>query len=547
MLWLIYSTLGYAQEPAPETTEETETSAPDTTETTEGDTTNTSETETTDTNSVESTEVPVPETTPPKNTETTEANTSTPENTQEDTVVIEDPIIITTPGTLRLQATYRPGFVVDFEGRSLNAGWTFDSRLRTGFDIIQKDWKFIINGDLASGQFAGTPWNLDGTEHRYHPERIGILNPENNVLRNAYLSTKIGKVGILTGVMTSHWGLGIVSNDGAHEQEFGRSDYGDRMLRTALYTKVSNAIITVAGDVVLEDDIGGDSDEFRSYQALTSVRIPFSKTDQIGILGLYRNQTEISNQHSLKGFFLDVYGMFSKNIGALNFYAQAEAAYLHGTTNLISNRNHPEGLSVRSFGSAFRLGAEHTTLGKLGVNGGFASGDSDPSDGTYSTFTFDRDHNAGSLLFDVHQAAREVAEHNLLTDPEHAGQPPDGVDALVSEGAIRQTLYIQPHLQYNIMPNLNLKLGSVFAWSTTTIQSPFVSYRNGGVALNYLGQSTEGYMLGTELNWRATCIRSLKEKTSLSLYIEGAHLLPSANLGIESTLSLVRIQSLLSW
>ena len=545
MFWLIYSTLGYTQEPTSETTEETESTEESTKGT--GESTETPVLESTETKAPETTEIPATEI---PATETTESETSTTDSQEEakdEMVLIEEPIIITTPGTLRLQATYHPGFVVDFEGRELEDGWTFDSRLRTGLDIVQKDWKFILNGDIANGQFAGQPWNLEGTEHRYHPERIGILHPDNFLLRNAYLHTQIGKIGILTGVMTSHWGLGIVSNDGAHEQEFGRADYGDRMLRTALYTKVANAIITVAGDVVLEDDIGGDSDGFRSYQALTSLRLPFSQTDQIGFLGLYRDQTEISSKHTLKGFFLDAYGMFSKSMGDITVSAQAEAAYLHGTTNRLSNRNHPEGLDVRSFGSAFRLGAEHAKIGKLGINGGFASGDSDPSDGTYSTFTFDRDHNAGSLLFDVHQAAREIAEYNLLTDPQHAGQPPDGVEALVTEGAIRQSMYIQPYLQYNVIPSFNLRLGSVLAWSTTPIQSPFVSYRNGGVALNHLGESTDGYLLGTELNWRATFLQPFSDKQSVSLYVEGAHLLPSANLGMESTLSMVRIQSLLSW
>ena len=398
----------------------------------------------------------------------------------------EEPVIVNTPGTLRLNATHRPGFQVDFEGISLEEGWTFDSRLRTGAHIKQQDWEFVLNGDVFHGQFAGTPWNLSGSEHRYHPERIGVLNTENFVLRNAFLKTKIGPVGLLTGVVTSHWGLGLVSNDGAHEQEFGRADYGDRMLRTALYTKLGPAILTVAGDVVLEDDIGGDSDNFLAYQALTSVRIPFSEKNQVGLLGLYRHQTEVTTKQVLQGFFIDAFGTATAEVGAVSLTAEAEFAYLHGTTDRITNRNNPEGLDVRAYGSVFRTRAQHKKFGAIGINGGFASGDADPSDDVYSTFTFDRDQNAGSLLFDVHQAAREIAEHNLLTDPAHAGQPPDGVDSLVTEGAIRQAMYVQPHIQYPITENLNIKLGSVIAWSTVPIRSPFVSYRNGGVPLNYL-------------------------------------------------------------
>ena len=186
-------------------------------------------------------------------------------------------------------------------------------------------------------------------------------------------------------------------------------------------------------------------------------------------------------------------------------------------------------------------------MGSLGINGGFASGDANPSDDLYSTFTFDRDHNAGSFLFDVHQAAREIAQHNLLTDPAHSGTPPDGVDSVVSEGAIRQSMYLQPHVQYNISPSAHLRLGSVLAWSTTPIRSAFVSYRNGGVALNYLGNPTEGYDLGTELNWRLTGILPFDETKNITAYVEGAHLLPSSNLSTEEMLSMIRIQSAISW
>ena len=140
---------------------------------------------------------------------------------------------VTVHGTLRTQASYRPSFLVDFEGTSLDAGWSFDSRLRTGIDLHNPnendaiDWKLIVNGDLFHGQFAGHPWNLNGTEHRYHPERIGVLQSDNFALRNAKIQVSFQKLGFVTGLTTSHWGLGIVSNDGAHEQEFGRADYGD--------------------------------------------------------------------------------------------------------------------------------------------------------------------------------------------------------------------------------------------------------------------------------------------------------------------------------
>ena len=81
----------------------------------------------------------------------------------------------------------------------------------------------------------------------------------------------------------------------------------------------------------------------------------------------------------------------------------------------------------------------------IGLNAGFASGDANPSDEVYSTFSMDRDFNAGSIIFDLHQAATEVATYNLITDPEHAGNPPDGVEFAVTEGAIVKRCIFNRH------------------------------------------------------------------------------------------------------
>ena len=125
-----------------------------------------------------------------------------------------------------------------------------------------------------------------------------------------------------------------------------------------------------------------------------------------------------------------------------------------------------------------------------------------PSDEVYSTFSMDRDYNAGSIIFDLHQAATEVATYNLITDPEHAGNPPDGVEFAVTEGAIRQAMYLQPTLTYkNFADWMDVAVGSVMAWQTVPVSSPFISYRNGGAAVNHLGEPTTGYQLGVELNW----------------------------------------------
>jgi len=458
-----------------------------------------------------------------------------------------EPSSISTTGSLRIHYTNRPGFLLDYQKNELNSGWTLDSRLRGGLHVQQDAWQFVLSGDVFHGQLLGDAWGIDNPLHRYHPERLGVINADNFLLREAHLKTQIGPVGLLAGMVTSHWGLGLVSNDGAHEHEFGRADYGDRVVRTAIFTKIADVRLSLAGDYVFEDDIGGLHDNYHAYQALTSALYAPQDDQQLGVLGVYRHQTDIITDRVLHGFFLDAFGTTTQTIGDISILAAAEVAYLNGFSDRITNRANPEGLAVSSLGSAFQTKIQHRSLGELGLRGGYASGDADPSDSQYNSFTFDRDHNAGALLFDVHQAARELAEYNLVTDPKYAGDPPDGVDSMITEGAIRETLFIQPHLSYNITEQIKLRLGSVLAWSTVPIRSGFISYRNGGVPLNYLGEETEGNMLGTEINWRVHADIPIYDPIKGRFYIEGAHLLPSSNLGTESVLSLFRVQSEFAW
>ena len=85
--------------------------------------------------------------------------------------------------------------------------WNPDSCLipfSTQVDVDVSGWKVAIGGDLVDGQFLGSPWNLDGTTHSYHPEQIGVFNASNFNLR-AQLKRKFGTFGLQTGIL--HWDL----------------------------------------------------------------------------------------------------------------------------------------------------------------------------------------------------------------------------------------------------------------------------------------------------------------------------------------------------
>ena len=347
---------------------------------------------------------------------------------------------------------------------------------------------------------------------------------------------------------TTHWGLGLVANDGGQKLDFGTTDYGDRVFRTSIAGKLADDwAFYIAGDWVIEDDLGSWSEGQRAIQGTLGVQWLPTETNKMGFLGVYRDQVEADQISGFSGFLLDVFATTTQIFKDFEITTGFEGAYMHGVTTRFTNRNNPNGLGIRSFGALSKTTISYRKKARISFDGGFASGDGDPSDETLSSFAFDRDCNAGALLFDYHQAAREVALHNLLTDPEHSGQPPDGVDSLVTEGAIRQALYVNPILGYRPLPWLEVKLGSLFAWSTVPISQGFETYRNGGVAVNHLGERTEGYFMGAEVNWAVTVHRDFAKTTAGHLMLEGAHLAPSIDLGGGPPLHLFRIKTIFGW
>jgi len=81
---------------------------------------------------------------------------------------------------------------------------------------------------------------------------------------------------------------------------------------------------------------------------------------------------------------------------------------------------------------------------------------------------------------------------------------------------------------------LSLKAGVLLAWNTNPVQQPFTTARNGGVPTNHLGEVTEGYDLGTEIDWAIQLGDvPLKRVWQLqpALLLQGGHLLAADNLG----------------
>jgi hypothetical protein len=457
-------------------------------------------------------------------------------------------------GEARLIGSLPPDFVVDVDGNQTGQGFVLDSRLRPRIDYRRGGWTFAVEGDLFTGQVAGDTWDLEGESHRLHPESIGVMDAGNFKLRRTSLRGRVGPVMVTAGLQTMHWGMGLVANDGAHQPFFGRSDYGDRQIRLRLGTKPVESLplfVSVAGDVVVEDDMAIWTEGQRAYQGIGSVL--YKPGDhKIGALFAYRDQTEADGVRKTQGFIADVHTNLVFPLGAAGhkLVFEAEGAHLRGNTSRFSNVYNPEGLKLETYGVVSRLSASMPDdLAQLHLHGGWSSGDGDPDDDTLNDYSFDRDYGVGMLLFDQHQSAIEVALYNQLTDPGNSGQPPDGVDALVSEGSARRVTFVQPIIEAKALPWLSLKTGVLLAWSTGPVSQGFSTYRNGGVPVNHLGEPTSGYKLGTEIDWGLSVDGESFNTGPVHpiVDVQGAHLLPSENLGGGDALSLIMLRTRFLW
>ena len=455
----------------------------------------------------------------------------------------DEPLLaITDTGEVRVGASLPPNFVVDTEGNEVGQGLSMNTRLRYGMSATFSGVSLRTEWDLFDNQLLGDPWDIRGTEDARHRESVGVTWGS-FAARRLSLGGRAGPVAMEGGIVTSHWGLGMLANDGAHDPEFGQTEFGDRVLRLRIGTRpVENVPLTLglAGDRVLEDESaewsvfedGGEA----AYQAIGSVMYGTPETGRYGIYGVYRDQLESDLVRHTQVGVVDLYTDIPVSLPAADLRFAFEGAGIFGTTDRTASYNSRDGLDVAACGMSALAEARVKPLDLRGLlRLGFASGDENPDDGTTSTFAFDRDFDVGLVMFDEFQGAIDAAAYAQLSDPEHAGGAPDGAEAIVGEGAFRQGLFVQPVVSAIPLKNIEVKVGVLLAWATAPISQAYATYRNGGVPANFLGEPTEGYELGSEIDWAVKLgdhpipMRTLK--LSPAILVQGGHYFASANLG----------------
>ena len=448
------------------------------------------------------------------------------------------PLAIELDGEYRVVGTLLNAFPVDAEGHTLDQAAVFDQRLRAGVHLNYRRLRVGTEWDLFTGQLFGNTWDFELDERRRYEN--SVIAKESFLPRRAAATLTWPAVTVEAGLVCSHWGLGLMANDGDHDPMFGRNDFGDRVVRVRVTAKPlylakdhprrDTLHLTGAFDWVVADDMARHSQRQRAFQGIFSLLYADAESRRLGIYAVYRHQDELEEDRGTRAGAVDLFGQMPLALTSTGWglIGAAEGAIIAGATDRATTYTHPDQVSVFSGGAAGVL-TVHSPEKRFQVHlrSGVASGDPEPDDGASRDFTFDRDFDVGMVLFDQLMGGIEGGTYDLLTDPT-SSPAPDGVEALATEGAFRRAVFVQPVLQGAPRPWLDLRLGLLLAGGSVQYAHPYYSFRAGGVPRNHLNEEPQGRHLGTEIDWAIRIGGEIKptveRSPQLHVLIQGGHL-----------------------
>jgi len=445
---------------------------------------------------------------------------------------------------LRLQ---RPESVAPGQAETLgqNAYLYHWLRLRPLFQYRDK-LKVVGEIDLPRGVIAGatTEW-VDVARDSMDEINFYEVHP-----RKLYFEyqTPVGLVRI--GHQTSHWGMGLLANDGDHATLFGDYRRGSIVERLLFATRPGGAdhplAIALGGDLVFEDskaDLVDDGD--RALQAVLALRWTTDEAEA-GLYGVYRHPERDSvsiNEltpytEELDVWVVDLSARFNVPVvGNEAFvFGELEAMVIGGSTTFVRNielTQVGEEEEVQTFGGAAKLGTvRYAEDGEhrwgdiaIAVEAGYASGDADPYDGVTRRMTFDQNHKVGLVLFNHVLGWKTARAATLASDRDIVNRPAPGAQLLPSEGGIFGASYLNPTVVVRPTHWLDLKGGVVIAQTTADLVDPY-HFGALGDWRNYDGGEDENHDLGVELDLGADARIPLADWMMLNVGAEGGVLFP---------------------
>ena len=318
------------------------------------------------------------------------------------------------------------------------------------------------------------------------------------------------------GITTSHWGMGLVANNGAQYWTPGSARFtdprgGDRVLRGSIATGPYGEWGFLAAfnyDQVIDDDalltateLNPDNPELATgdtaQQFSGALVLGYKKPWGAGVYVARRSQID-ANGGETKVWVLDATARTEQAIeGVGTFKAETELAFITGTTSIAGSPAYPEH-DVAQFAAAGRIALDRGNYGGV-LDAVYASGDQNIDDGNQNGFRIDSNFDMGMLLFRQVLSAHTGRGVATASDPELVGYPSAGIERFATRGSITNTIAFFPRAYWQPLAGLEVYGGPLIAFNATSNIDPLNSRLAGGSARNALNAKPGAY-LGTELD-----------------------------------------------
>ncbi len=360
------------------------------------------------------------------------------------------------------------------------------------------------------------------------------------------------------GLQPSHWGLGLLANDGTHEPPFGDYRYGNQSVRLLYGTRPAGADvplnIAIAGDLVYNDPVATLRDDERALQAVLAVQYGTERR-QIGAYVVYRSQRSPTDnglgfggespREGLDAWIFDLFGRyeFDEPSGGKAFIA-FEGVHIRGTTTLARTAERPED-DVRQTMFALQLGRNGESTDVV-LEAGYTSGDANAEDGVQRRANMHPDHRVGLILFPELLAWSTARASTLAQSDLLSGRPQPGSQLLPTDGAASGAAYLFNWFTLRPTDYLDVRLGWIWAYATSDVVDPY-RQRADSRLQNYRGGNPRNRDLGLELDASILANIGLPRGVDLTVGIEGGVLIPGhawddAEGGRMDPLGLVRLR-----
>lgn len=338
---------------------------------------------------------------------------------------------------------------------------------------------------------------------------------------------------VRAGLQPSHWGLGLLANDGTKEPPFGDYRYGNSNLRLLFATRPFGQgvpfTLALAGDLVYQDPLAELSDGERALQGVIAAFAGDPEDDVIGAYFVRRSQQHDAGESSTQSETLDVWVLdlfakatFTEPSGGEMVLA-FEGVHIRGDTTFTRTVDR-ERDDVRQWLWAAQAG-RRTDVFDAFLEAGFTSGDSNTEDGVQRRATMHPDHRIGLILFPEVIAWNTARAATLAGADALVGRPSPGSDLLPTNGGVSGATYL--FNWYTVRPTkwLDLKAGWIWARATSDIVDPY-RQRSQSRSVSYLGGDSGNRDLGLELDASVMFHFDLKNDIRVQIGLEGGVFFP---------------------